>query len=420
VLSGSRGGYVSLAFGLVVFTVLSWVAMRRASKHQIWVSALGAIVIAALVIGSIAAIFSRHYALQSRASRVFDTSDIRVELWKTAYQQYKLSPLIGTGGATYQYHAREFRPAQIQVDPVYAHNDYLQLLAEYGSVGLVAALVFIFCHVWFGWKALIYSVTERPAARFRMQSNALALNIGALASIAIYLVHSFLDFNLHIPANAMLMGFIFGMLANPGIVMPNVNETHEKVSRYLKLALPAIGVWIAAFGLPTLPAEYFAEQSRVALREERYEEAITFAELGLAGDKKNPYLSLYLGQAHASLAESTTNSAVARSSYTAAVDAFRHGIQLYPKEQWLLVGLGSALDGLGRFDEARNFYKKAVAANPTSGPIHLYYATHLRLAGKLDEAEEMYKKSLRFYWNQGAVVGLELVAKAKLAGASGH
>lgn len=420
VLSASRGGYVSTGFGLVVFMVLSWVAIRRASKHQIWVSAFGAVLIAALVFGSITAVFSRHYALQSRASKVLDTGDIRVELWKTAIQQYKLNPAFGTGGATYQFHAREFRPPQIQADPVYTHNDYLQLLAEYGLAGLITAIAFILCHLWFGWKALIYSVTERPVARYRMQSDALALNIGSLTSVAIYMVHSFLDFNLHIPANAMLMGFVFGMLANPGMVMPNVNEAREKFSHYLKLALPAIGVWIAAFGLPTLLAEYYAEQSRVAFREERYEDAISLAELGLLGDKKNPYLPLYLGQAHASLAESTTNAAVARASYTAAVDAFRRGIELYPQEQWLLVGLGSALDGLGRFDEARSIYLKAIAANPTSGPIHLYYATHLRLAGKLDEAEAMYKKSLQYYWNRGAVVGLELVAKARQARTSGH
>src|SRR5262249_2467777 len=153
------------------------------------------------------------------------------------------------------------------------------------------------------WKALNYFVTERPVARYRLQSDSLALNIGALTSVAVYIVHSFLDFNLHIPANAMLLGFIFGMLGNPGVVMPNVNEAHEKISHGLKLALPAIGIWIASCGLPTLPAEYFAEQARVALTEERYEESISMAELGLPGDSKNPYLWLYLGQAHSSLGE---------------------------------------------------------------------------------------------------------------------
>jgi tetratricopeptide (TPR) repeat protein len=236
--------------------------------------------------------------------------------------------------------------------------------------------------------------------------------------VVIYLVHSFLDFNLHIPANAMLLAFMFGILGNPGIVMPTVNETHEKISHSLKLALPAIGVWIAAFGLPTLPAEYFAEKARVALTEERFEDSITLAELGLSGDKKNPYLPLYLGQAQASFAEGTTNAALAQKSYETAVEAFRQGLELYPQEQWLLVGLASALDGLQRFEEARPVYHTAIAWNPNSGPIHLYYATHLRLAGKYDEAEAMYKKSLQLYWNQGAVVGLELLAKARQTQAS--
>ncbi len=425
VLTGSRGGYLSTFFGLLVFIVLSWMALRRASKRQIWVSAFGAIMVAAIMFAGITAIFSRHYALQSRATKVFDPHDIRVDLWKVALQQFKLNPALGTGAATYQYYARQFRPAYIQADPVYAHNDYVQLLAEYGVVGLALGLGFVLCHAWFGWKAMNYFVTARPVARYRIQSDSLALNIGALTSAAIYGVHSFLDFNLHIPANAMLLGFIFGTLANPGVMMPNVNEAYEKVSHYLKLALPGVGIWIAAFGLPTLPAEYFAEQARVAITEERYEDSISLAELGLPGDAKNPYLPLYLGQAHSSLAEKTlaenaANAAAAQASFKQAVAAFRKGLELYPQEQWLLVGLGSALDGLGRFEEARPIYQKAIAWNPTSGPIHLYYATHLRLAGKYDEAETMYKKSLQLYWNQGALAGLELLAKARQAQASSH
>jgi O-antigen ligase len=419
-LTGSRGGYVSTIIGLIVFMILSWVAIRRASKHQMWVSAFGAITVAALLFTAITAIFSRHYALQSRAASVLDTGNIRVELWKMAVDQYKLNPAVGTGGGTYQYYGRLFRPSHIQADPVYAHNDYAQLLAEYGLAGLLTALAFVACHLWFGWKALNYFVTERPVARYRLQSDALALNIGALTSVAIYLVHSFLDFNLHIPANAMLLAFMFGILGNPGILMPRVNEPHEKISHLLKLALPAMGVWIAAFGLPTLPAEYFAEKARVALREERFEDSITLAELGLSGDSKNPYLPLYLGQAHSSFAEGTTNAALAEKSYNAAVKAFRRGLELYPQEQWLLIGLASALDGLGRFAEARPVYHQALAWNPASGPIHLYYATHLRLAGNYDEAEAMYKKSLQLFWNQGAVVGLELLAKARQTQASNH
>jgi O-antigen ligase/Flp pilus assembly protein TadD len=412
VLTGSRGGYLSTFIGVLTFAVLSFLALRRAHRRQIWITAVGAVVVAVLLLLGITALFSRHYALQARASKAL-VQDVRTQIWKIAVDQFKLKPVLGTGGGTFQYYGRLFRPSNLQSDPEYVHNDYLQLLAEYGAIGLILGLVFLGVHLVYGLKALNYFVTERPIARYRLQSDALALNIGALSAAAIYVVHSIFDFNLHIPANALLLAFVFGTLANPGIVMPHITETSERITHYLKLALPAVGVWIAVSGLPSLPAEYFAEQARVAFREERYKNAVELADLGLSGDPRNPYLHLYKGQAHSSLGENTTDPKEARDAFTAAVTAFRNGLRLYPQDQWMLIGLGSALDGLGRFAEARPIYEEAIRWNPTSAPIHLYFATHLRLAGQFDEAERMYRKSLDLYWNQGALYGLDLLAKAR-------
>lgn len=415
-LTGSRGGYLSTLCGLAAFVAFSWLALRRAQRHHLWASAFAAIVVVLLLFAGITTLFSRHYALQTRVSKLFDTGDTRVELWKLGIQQYQINPSFGTGAGTYQYYSRRFRSPLIQADPVHAHNDYVQLLAEYGMAGLLAGLAFLTCHLWFGWKALNYFVTERPAARYRLQSDSLALNIGALSSAASYAVHSMLDFNLHIPANAMLLGFVFALLANPGVLMPRVNETHERISHWLKLALPAIGVFIAAVGLPTLPAEYFAERARVALTEERHAESVALADLGLAGDPGNPFLHLYRGQAQASLAEAERDPVAARTLNESAVTSFRRGLLLYPEEQWLLIGLASALDGLGRYAEAAPIYHQATALNPSSSAIHLYYATHLRISGRYDEAERMYKKSLALHGNEAAVLGLELLAKARQGG----
>jgi O-antigen ligase len=414
VLTGSRGGYLSTIVGVLTFIILSFLAMRRAHRRQIWVSAVAAIIVSAGLFVALTALFSRHYALQSRASRVF-SEDVRTQIWGLALEQFRQNPTVGTGSGTFQYYGRLYRPSTMQSDPEYVHNDYLQLLAEYGVIGLALGLAFLGIHLWFGLRAMNYFVTERPVARYRLQSDALALNIGALSSVAIYVVHSFLDFNLHIPANALLLAFIFGTLANPGVVMPNVTEAGERVTRWLKLALPVMGVWIAIAGLPTLPAEYFAEQARVAFREERFQNSVELADLGLAGDPRNPYLHLYKGQALSSLAESlvATDRPAAEKAFTAAVESFRAGLKLYPQDQWMLIGLGSALDGLGRYDEALPVYQEAIRWNPSSAPIHLYYATHLRLAGKFDEAERTYKRSIDLYWNLGAVRGLELLAKAR-------
>jgi tetratricopeptide (TPR) repeat protein len=396
----------------LTFGIVSFLAMRRAHRQQLWISAIGTVVVSAVLFIGITSLFSRHYALQSRASRVF-SGDVRTESWRIAVEQFKLSPVQGTGAGTFQYYGRLFRPPSLQADPEYVHNDYLQLLAEYGIIGLAVGLGFLGIHAWFGFKALKYLVTERPIARYRLQSDALAINIGALSSVATYVVHSFLDFNLHIPANALLLAFVFGTLANPGIMMPRITETGERITHYLKLALPALGVWIAVAGLPSLPAEYFAEQARQAFREERYKDTVDLAAIGLTGDPRNPYLHLYQGQAQSSLGETSTNLDAARRDFAAAVESFRKGIKLYPQDQWMLIGLASSLDGLGQFAEARTVYEEAIKWNPSSAPIHLYFATHLRLAGRFDEAEQIYKKSLELYWNLGAVRGLELLAKAR-------
>jgi tetratricopeptide (TPR) repeat protein len=153
----------------------------------------------------------------------------------------------------------------------------------------------------------------------------------------------------------------------------------------------------------------------VALTEERYEDAISLAESGMPGDRANPYLPLYLAQAHAGVGENTTNSALAQSSFNKAIEIFHAGLNIYPQEQWLLVGLGSALDELERFDEAAKVYQEAIRWNPTSAQILTCYATHLRVAGQLDEAEAMYKKSLDLLWNPAAITGLELLAEARQA-----
>jgi O-antigen ligase len=412
VLSGSRGGYLSTFAGVFAFGILSFLAIRRAHRQQLWISAIATVVVSAILFIGITAVFSRHYALQSRASRMF-TGDIRTEIWKIGIEQFKVSPVQGTGAGTFQYYGRLFRPPHLQADPEYVHNDYLQLLAEYGLIGLATGLVFLVVHFWFGVKALNYFVTERPIARYRLQSDALALNIGALSAATTYVVHSFLDFNLHIPANALLLAFVFGTLANPGVMMPKITVTSERITHYLKLALPAVGVWIAVSAVPTLPSEYFAEQARQAFREERYKDAVELAAIGLAGDAKSPYLYLYQGQAQSSIGELATDDEAARAAFAAAVESFRKGIRLYPQEQWMMIGLASALDGLGQFAEARPIYEQAIKWNPSSAPIHLYFATHLRLAGRFDEAERTYKKSLELYWNLGAVRGLELLAKAR-------
>lgn len=410
-LTGSRGGYLSATAGLAVFAGLSLLVIAKAGDRRAWGGALAGLALIGLVLGGFGLVLRHQQALQVRVAKLIPRDDVRTHLWDAAWQQAKLQPLTGTGAGSYEYFARQFRSVFLQADPVHAHNDWLQLLAEYGVIGLLAALVFLGAHAWRGLR----DVRERLAGGFAgalPQSDRLALTLAALSAVATYAVHSFIDFNLHIPANAMLLAFAFGLLANPGGTPAPSAPADGRAGLFARLALPAAALWIAAVALPTLPAEFRAEQARAALREERFADAIAAARAGLKVDPKNPFLWRHLGQAHAALGEAAAGPA-ARAAFADAALAFENGLILYPRDQWLLVGLGESLDQLGRFAEAEPVFRRAVEWNPASFTVRYHYATHLRLSGRLAEAEAEYKKSLGLYYNPAALRGLELLASAR-------
>jgi O-antigen ligase len=83
----------------------------------------------------------------------------------------------------------------------FAHNDYLQALAELGLVGFAILLAGIY-----GVSAQIFKGIARLVEPDRR-----LLVIACGASVVAILLHSLVDFNLHIPANAMTLAWIAGV-----------------------------------------------------------------------------------------------------------------------------------------------------------------------------------------------------------------
>jgi len=376
-LTGSRGGYVSASVSLLVVAVLTLIVLRKAGSAIFWRTALAGGVLAIILSGALFLGFKKSDYLSGRAQNLFDTQNMRLDLWQGAIAQWKLQPLVGTGSGTYLYYGRRFRTPRVQLDPVKVHNDYLHLLCEYGAVGGALFLFFLGAHLRHGWGSFQRLGPRRTAISSRLPSNNLALNIGALGAIAAYLIHSFLDFNLHIPANVLLLAFVFGVLANPGF--ERERDRNGAVSRivYGGLALPVVALLLAAGCIRYLPAEYFAERARVALRDERHVEAMHWASKALARDEQNPETFLYLGESRVRCAENLKQSAARASFQEAALEPMQRALALAPNDETILIALGRVYDSLGRYAEAEWMFGRACAWDPKSEAVQKSYAAHL-------------------------------------------
>ena len=377
VLTGSRGGYLSAITSLVVFAALSLIILRHASARMFWrIGGIG--VVAAAVIAIFAAFFiHKSDCLTNRAQNIFDTTNMRIEMWKAAFQQWKLQPIFGTGSGTYLYYGRMFRTEQMQKDPVYVHNDYLHLLAEYGLIGGGLFVLFLVTHVLNGWRHFQRLGPKRVAVSSRLFSNGMALNLGALAAVCAYVVHSALDFNLHIPANVLLLAFVFGILANAGAERDEESAAPAKSMVLWRLVLPMIGAIVAIQCVRLLPGEYFAERARTAQRDNHSDSAILFALRGLATEQKNPNLYHYLGSAQSTQCDFIADLYARRACYEKAIASFEKARTLAPQDKTFLLPLASTYDTMGRFAEAEWMWNEALRLDPRSTSLNDAYQGHI-------------------------------------------
>jgi O-antigen ligase len=391
VLTASRAGYFSSAVSLLVFFTLSLLVLWRASiKLFVKIGGVGLVAAAAL---GLTAIFltQQSFFLSERAQEVVEhTDNMRVDLWKAALQQWSLQPLFGTGSGTYLYYGRQFRTERVTADPVEVHNDYLHLLAEYGIVGAAGFVIFIGSHLRNGWKSFQRLGPKRVAVSTRLLSNSMALQIGALAAVAAYVVHSAFDFNLHIPANALLLAFVFGLLANAGIQRENGAPRPTKSQMLSRLVLPIIGLAVLIQCVRLLPGEYFAERARTALRDNDPMASASFALRALASEQKNPDLYYYLGRA--GILEGNWNADLQKRAFLfqVAMAAFGKGWALTPQDETFPVELASLYDALARFPEAEWMYYELYRLDPKFLPFKQSYEAHLQKWQASGDASRQY------------------------------
>jgi O-antigen ligase len=411
ILSGSRGGWLASIFSLVVMAVLGIVVTAKTNRARL-PGVIYATVLAAVLIPAIAyPLMKKSVLLNKRMEQLSQvekikagTYDIRLANWAAAIDQWKVAPVFGTGAGTHLYYGRFFRRPELQPDPEHAHGDYLELLAEYGIIGGVGMAALLGAH-WLaglaGFRRLVAQKSEDPYG----PGLQLAFNVGALTTFAAHAAHAVVDFNMHLPGNAIFLAVVFGFMANPGEEKTEVvddgfpeDSTPEPVlasiaARSAMWATAGIGVAIIVIALPKFPGEYWCEKARVAVRNREYEKALSFGQKSLEWEQKNPFTHLHIGQAYRITAEKSPR-AIRKPHYQAAIESFRRGLNIFPQDEELWVRYAQALEGNGEFKAAGDAYREAVNLDPNLGVIRSHYSRFLRRIGREAEADEQAKFAL--------------------------
>jgi O-antigen ligase len=217
-LSASRGGIISLAAELGVLTLL--LILRRAGGKHVLAGAL-VLLFAFLLVSWLGArrILERFSSMQSLEVTSGKRASMRLDTWHI----FREHPWTGTGLGTLQ---TVFPAYETQYDGKvvnHSHNDYLEALAETGITGAA-------CCTWF-LSALFFGSLRRVLLQDK--SFFAALHLSGLVACAGFLVHSLVDFNLHIPGNLLLF-FLMANLATANILSPAAPASLRRHSADLK------------------------------------------------------------------------------------------------------------------------------------------------------------------------------------------
>ena len=195
-LSASRGGIIS--FGVEVAVLLLWLVLRRAlGKHLLstgLVFLLAFLMVSWLGVHQAIERFSAMQALEVTQSK-------RVSMAGDTWHIFLDHPVMGTGLGTLQTVFPRYETNYDGKIVNHSHDDYLEALAETGLLGGL-------CCAWFLGVLLFGSVRNlaKPSSAF-----AAVLQLSAWIASLGFLTHSLVDFNLHIPANALLFLLIAHM-----------------------------------------------------------------------------------------------------------------------------------------------------------------------------------------------------------------
>jgi O-antigen ligase len=388
----SRGGWAAVAIGLLV--LLGILIFHR--QHR-----LPAFLLLVVLLGGGAIVFTKYLTrtttyLQRAKDSGMSVSHVelnrRGDLWLAAAQMWRDNFWLGAGPAHYDYRYREYRTERVQLRPGHAHNDYLNLLADWGATGGI--IVFAGMTLFAVGLLQTRKYVRRAENNFGSgNSNRFAFFLGAATGLLALAFHSVVDFNLHIPANAILGVTLLALLSS------NLRFVTESFWFNLRRPLKMVMIIFLGGGIFYLTTQEFhrVPETIWVSRAQRLpdfslERAATLKK-AFAAEPENFETAYNIGECY------RTQSFEGGQNYEdlakTAMEWFKRSWELDRYDGYSYMRYGMCLDWLDRHEEAAPFFDRADTLDPNGYFTAAHIGWHYVQAGDYAAARPWLLRSVR-------------------------
>ncbi len=352
VLYSSRGVFISSIIPLIIITIVC--AYTRSfpaiNSKKILIAIFASLLFPLLVPGF-------YKSLASFSSRIAEAASVstgsvrdRAMLAKTSLMIFMDNPSTGagSGGVRLLHQKKQSRILAENKNPVfvhssYAHNDYLQLLAETGIPGLALFLALVFSSAF---------AFERAAPH--IEKNHFIFAASAASSVTFFMSESFFNFPLFsLPSSVLFFSFL-------GIMAASSVQKHSNFSFKFGSGIitPALILFILAclFFTRLKPAFIVSDASlKQVLSSEPADNNVRLAQLEKSA-ALNPYNFHVLHNLAAAY--------ISAGMYDKALSIYKKSLSIFPHSADTLYNAGYALASSGKDKEAMLFFENALTYYP--------------------------------------------------------
>lgn len=406
VVTVSRAGWLAAASG-VFFVVIALLHKRR-----FWLP-VTVVVILLIFVGLY--MYTHSFTAKKRVTEnrlLVPDENRRILYWRGAVKVFEQSPIFGVGPGHYDYRYRQVRePLNVaQGRPGWVHNDYLNTLVDYGIVGLAIILATLTTFAYTG-KQSWDSVKRRIEAGKTSNKGSIMLGVsGGLVGIA---VHSFFDFNMHIPANAAIAVVLMAILASYWRFKSE--KCWIPLAGYSRfIAVGCLLVFSGTLFSASIPRYRESKLLKAANESVIESETIKYLKQAYEVEPNNAETSYTIGELIRN--RSWQGNDDYKELALAAMSWFRKSMDANPLDPYPYLRYGMCLDWIGRRAEAWVYFKRALELDPNSYYMLANVGWHYFQIEDYKKAQEMFMRSLKLNWwdNPLSVLYLKIMDERKL------